>query len=86
MTHICVTEVEYAHLKKEFELIRSVCEFEDIIFNTINKENSLHQRYYNGGRPMVLVFSEGVADPEPLYGFWEFVRYIDEWKESQKTG
>lgn len=85
MTYICVTEVEYSHLKEEFELIKSFCKFEDIIFNSINKENSFHKRFYSGGRPVVLAFTEGISEPVPLYGFWEFVRYIDSWKSNKKS-
>ncbi len=86
MTHICVTEVEYAHLQEEFELIRSLCNFEEIIFNPINKENMFHKRYYDGGRPRVLVFNENVSEPTVLYGFWEFVKFLSDRKKLTELG
>jgi hypothetical protein len=84
MTHVCVTEVEYDHLKDEYNLIEQICKWEEIIHNPINKHNLMYQKYYTGGRPVVLVFFEGKSDPNVCHGFWEFVRLILELKDSGK--
>jgi hypothetical protein len=61
----------------EVKLIQSFCKWQGININFLGSSTPLFTQYFKGNNPVILIFGELDKEPTIIYGFLNFVRYMD---------